>query len=61
MAANFNIYRSIEMTQHVTIMEDKNILVDVDILDDLQHVSTLKRLNTERTPLVPQRVNIAVS
>lgn len=42
-------------------MEDKNILVDVEIFDKIQHASTLKRLSTERTPLVPQRVNIAVS
>lgn len=62
MQEKLNIYRSIERTQHTTMMEDKNtiILVDVDILDEIQHASTLKRLSTEGTPLIPQRINMAV-
>jgi hypothetical protein len=53
--------------QHTQIYRDDpachhDILVDVDILDELHHASTLKiEVKHRRNPLVPQKVNMAVS
>lgn len=51
--------QSINMAHHINIMEN-NMIILVDVV---QHASTLKsqKLSTERSILVPQRINMALS